>query len=88
MAGIREYNGTLHDTWVTDVARTAVPAAWDRIDGRLVTTGPSATHRLRTQLLGLHDLSLGFIRLLEEWSVEVDAIIAEVDGYLARAGGA
>lgn len=79
-----EYNGALYDQWVTTVAQSSVPRAWDRIDGRLTASSTDDLHRFRSELLSLHDLGFAFIGLLEDWGAELDAVMAEVDGYLAR----
>lgn len=83
------YNGALYDGWVQEVARGAVPAAWDRVEGRLATSDAASLNRFRGQLLGLNDLGSNFVGLLREWGAELDEVIAEVDVYLttARGGG-
>lgn len=73
-----EYNGALYDEWVSQVAQSALPLVWNRVDGRLMTTDPDEIDGFRTRLLALLDLSLGFYTLLEEWGAELDAVIAEV----------
>jgi hypothetical protein len=77
-----EYNGVVYDEWVGDVARSAVPDVWDRSENRLFDTGADAIGRFRSQLIGLHDLNVGFIGLLEDWAGELSAVIDEVDRYL------
>ena len=79
-----EYNGALYDQWVTNVAQSAAPRAWDRIDGRLRVSTRDEVHRFRSELLALHDLGYNFIGLLEDWEDELDALIGDVDGHLAR----
>lgn len=80
------YNGALYDEWVTDVARSAVPDAWDPVEGRLLARDADEVRRLRSRLIQLHNLAGGFIGLLEEWGVELDGVIHEVDGYIEREG--
>jgi hypothetical protein len=77
-----QYNGAIYDDWVTDVARSGVPVVWDQGADRLLTRDLTEVGRLRGRLVGLHDLSLAFIGLLEEWGVALDALIADVDAYL------
>lgn len=79
-----EYNGALYDEWVSQVAQSAVPDAWDPVDGRLLIADGREVRRLRSRLMGLHDLAGGFIGLLEDWGEELDAVIVEVDRYIAR----
>lgn len=79
-----EYNGALYDDWVTDVARSGIPVVWDQGTGRLLTRDVTEVGRLRGRLTGLHDLSLGFIGLLEEWGVALDSLTADVDAYLLQ----
>lgn len=81
-----EYNGTLYDEWVADVARSAVHDTWDPVEGRLLMRDGDNVRRLRSRLIGLHDLAGGFSVLLEEWGLELDAVIAEVSGYIERKG--
>lgn len=83
-----EYNGALYDGWVTDVAQSGVPEVWDQSTGRLLTRDPIEIARLRGRLVGLHDLAVGFMGLLDEWGAGLDELIASVDEYLAREGGA
>lgn len=80
------YNGEIYDEWVMEVARSAVPVVWDQSSGRLLTRDLDEVARLRGRLTGLHDLSRGFIGLLEEWGVALDALTANVDAYLRKAG--
>ncbi len=82
-----EYNGALYDDWVTDVARTAVPIVWDQRGGQFLTRDAIEVARLRGRLGALHDLSVGFIGLLEEWGDALDALITEVDAHLMQQGG-
>jgi hypothetical protein len=82
-----KYNGAIYDEWVMEVARSAVPMVWDQGSGRLLTRDLTEVARLRGRLIGLHDLSLGFIGLLEEWGVALDALTTEVDAYLLEASG-
>jgi hypothetical protein len=81
-----EYNGALYDDWVADVARSAVSDSWDLIEGQLLVSDGDEAHRLRSRLFGLHDLAQGFIGLLEDWGVQLDAVIADVDRYIEREG--
>ncbi len=81
-----EYNGAIYDQWVTGVARSAVPEAWDRSENRLFDTGADAIGRFRSQLIGLHDLNVGFITLLEDWAEDLSEVIDEVDRYGRGAG--
>lgn len=80
-----EYNGVVYDDWVTDLARLAVPEVWDQSSGQFLTRDPTETARLRGRLVGLHDLALGFIGLLEEWQGALDSLIVDVDAYLSTA---
>jgi hypothetical protein len=82
-----EYNGVVYDDWVTDVARSGIPAVWDQGAGRLLTRDLTEIGRLRGRLVGLHDIALGFIGLLEEWGAALDELIADVDVYLLRERG-
>ena len=82
-----QYNGEIYDQWVMDVARSALPMVWDQGSGRLLTQDLTEIARLRGRLTGLHDLSLGFIGLLEEWGVALDVLTADVDASLSEAGG-
>jgi hypothetical protein len=66
------------------VARNDVPEAWDRIEGRLVTQQGPGLNRFRTQMAGLHDLSSGFLVLLEEWGVALESLMGEIDGRIPR----
>lgn len=79
-----EYNGALYDEWVADVARSAVHDAWDPTEGRLLIGDGDEVRRLRSRLIGLHDLATGFIVLLEEWGQQLDAVAGEVDEYIER----
>ena len=79
-----EYNGVLYDDWVTEVARTSVPDVWDRVGGRMLTTDAREVTTLRGSLLGLLDLSVGFFGLLEEWGVELDSVLDEVERHRSR----
>ena len=79
-----EYNGALYDEWVTDVARSGIPAIWDQSSGRLLNEDPTEIARVRGRLVGLHDLTVGFIGLLEEWGAALDTLTSDVDAYLAR----
>jgi hypothetical protein len=82
-----EYNGAIYDDWVADLARTGVPLVWDQSAGRLLTRNPTEIDRMRGRLVGLHDLAVGFIGLLEEWGAVLDALIIDVDAYLIRESG-
>lgn len=76
-----EYNGVVYDEWVSDVARRSAPRMWDRVEGRLLTMEPREVAQFRGDLLGLLDLSLGFYGLLEEWRVELDDVLGEVERH-------
>jgi hypothetical protein len=82
-----EYNGVVYDDWVTDVARSGIPAVRDQGADRLLTRDLTEIGRLRGRLVGLHDIALGFIGLLEEWGAALDELIADVDVYLLRERG-
>lgn len=75
-----EYNGEVYDGWVADVAREA-PGVWDRVEGRMLTVEEQSIAEFRGELLGLFDLALGFYGLLEEWGVELDAVLAAVQEH-------
>jgi hypothetical protein len=79
-----QYNGVIYDDWVTDVARSGVPVVWDQGARQLLTRDPIEIGRLRGRLIGLHDIASGFIGLLEEWGIALDALIADVDAYLLQ----
>lgn len=76
-----EYNGVVYDSWVSDVARDAVPRVWNRVDGRPMTIVSEDIARFRGDLLGLLDLSIGFYGLLEEWRGELDKVLEEVERH-------
>lgn len=81
-----EYNGALYDEWVMHVATTSAPEVWDRVNGRLMTTDAGDVARFRGELAGLLDLAIGFYGLLEEWGVELDAVLEEVERHRTRGG--
>jgi hypothetical protein len=81
------YNGEVYDTWVSELARGAVPEVWDQSRGRFLTGDPTAISRLRGRLTGVHDFGLGFIGLLDEWGVSLDSLATDVDAFLAQEGG-
>jgi hypothetical protein len=82
-----EYNGRLYDDWVTDVARSSVPASWDRVTSSLTISTRRDVNRFRSDLRGTRDLTGMFIGLLEAWAGELDVVIDEVDAHLGRRGG-
>jgi len=81
-----EYNGELYDDWVTDLGRSSLPSSWDRVSSSLTISTPRDVNRFRSELAGAQDLAEMFIGLLEEWGVELDAVIGEVDRYFDEAG--
>ena len=72
----------LFDEWSADVARSAVPDAHDAVEGRLLLRDPDDVRRFRNRLIRRNDLRGGFIVLLEDWGLELDVVIAEVDRYI------
>ncbi|NNF14883.1 MAG: hypothetical protein HKN72_16770 [Gemmatimonadetes bacterium] len=78
-----EYNGALYDEWVKHLATTSAPQVWDRVSGRLLTTDVGDVVRFRGELAGLLDLTIGFYGLLEEWGLELDEVLEEVERHRA-----
>lgn len=81
------YNGELYDEWVSEIALSTVPNAWDRVNHRLAISSSADLARFRGQLLALNDLGANFVVLLEDWGLQLDTVLREVDRFLGGAGG-
>lgn len=81
-------NGSTYDQWVLGVARSTLPAAWDRIERRLTVRTSAEINRFRSELLGVFDFGTTYLGLLEAWGEDLDRVAAMIDDYLRAASGA
>lgn len=82
-----EYNGARYDDTTQDMLRGRLPYVWDVAEDRLIVTDEAAVRTFANPMLQVQRQSLGYGRLLADWSHELEAVTDQVDRYLDLNGG-
>lgn len=82
-----EYNGRFYDEANEDVMGGTAPLTWDAERGTFLVDDPRGVAGFRNRLRYLHlAMNVWYLRYLEDYGEQLEARLAEVDGYLAAHG--
>ncbi len=81
-----EYNGSRYDQALEEIFRRYVPEVWDPVNARLISSNPSVIATLSGRFVYLQGWNEWYLRLLDQYEIEIDGLISAVDEHLQTRG--